>query len=616
MLYAKVVLGLAVRGPFDYSVSGQLREKIKTGSRVWVNFRDRKKLGYVVGTASQTNIKNIKPVLDVIDDIPVLDRNMLVLAGKLSDYYCCSWGEAIETALPESLRKGKIIKELTAFKHFSEAKENPGNVTLIHDLDGSARWDIYLSLIQETVSLNKPAILLFPDIGLVIKAKEIIKAGLNLDAQVLYRKQPDELEVWAKIKRGEANIVVGTRSCIFAPVRNPGLIIIDEEQSPVYKQEQVPHYHARIAALMRSNLEKADLVLGSSAPSLESLNLSRLNKIRYRVLPRSGNPAQVSVIDMKNLPLIDKRHRIILSKYLQDSILAALNAGGKVLLFLNRKGFATFASCSTCGKILKCPRCNINLVYYFEKRILSCRYCNYKISPPKICPECNSGYIKYSGAGTEKVESELSRIFPQARIAIWDGEITEDFLKNNIFISTQVIIKETDYKFDLVGVLSIDNSLNLVDFRSAEKTFGLLTGLAFLSANKVVVQTSLPGHYLFKSLEEHDADIFYDEELKTRKQLRFPPYTNFALVKCRGRKEEKVKLFSNKLFEKLSRAESVRGVKIVSVNPGQPPKLRGNFYWAILLSANNVKALNKFLKINLKSLSHSGIIVTVDVDPL
>ena len=561
MLYAKVVLGLAVQGPFDYSVSGQLQKKIKAGSRVWVNFRDRKKLGYVVGTTSQTNIKNVLPILDVIDDIPVLDKNMLLLTKKLSDYYCCSWGEAIETALPEGLRKGRTVRDLTDFRH--SGKNSPSEPLLIHDLEGSARWDIYLSRIKETVALNKSVIILFPDIDLVIKAKEIIKAGLNLDAQVLYRKQPDELEVWTKIKRGEVNIVAGTRSCIFAPIRNPGLIIIDEEQSPVYKQEQVPHYHTRVVALMRSNLEKAKLILGSSAPSLESLNLARQNKIGYTLLPRRSNPPQVSIIDMKNLPLIDKRHRIILSRYLQDSILAALNAGGKVLLFLNRKGFATFASCSTCGKILKCPRCNINLVYYFQKQILSCRYCNYKISPPKICPDCNSGYIKYSGAGTEKIESELSRVFPQARIARWEGKTKEDFLKNDIFISTQVIIKQMDYKFDLIGVLSIDNSLNLVDFRSSEKTFSLLTGLAFLSGNKVVIQTSLPGHYLFKSLEEHDAGIFYDEELKTRKQLRFPPYTHFSLIKCRGKKEEKVKLFSNKLFEKLSKAELVRGVKIV-----------------------------------------------------
>jgi primosomal protein N' (replication factor Y) len=609
-------MGLAVEGPFDYSVTQELQNKIKVGSRVWVNLRNNKMLGYVVRITSQTNIKNIKPVLDVIEETPVLDKNMLILTKRLADYYCCSWGEAIETALPEGLRKGKIIQDSTASGNLIKNKNVPAVVTLIHDLDGIARWDIYLSQIKEFVSLNKSVIILLPEINSVIKAREIIKARLQMDSEVLYRKQPGELDEWSRIKRGEVIVVVATRSGIFAPLRNPGLIIIDEEQSSVYKQDQVPHYHARVVALMRSNLEKAKLILGSTAPSLEILNLARQNKIEYTVLPRKNSFPQIDIIDMKNLPLVDKKHRIILSRYLQDSILNTLGAGGKILIFLNRKGFATFASCSSCGKILKCPRCNINLVYHFYKQILSCHYCNFKISPPKICPECNGGYIKYSGAGTEKIESELSRVFPQARIKRWEEEVKEDFLNGNIFISTQVIIKQTDYKFDLVGVLSVDNSLNYVDYRSAEKTFSVLTRLSFLARNKMVIQTSLPNHYVFKSFANRDPNIFYNEELKQRRQLRFPPYTHFAFIRCRGKNEEKVMVFSKELFEKLSKAELPKGLKVISLNPAHPAKLRGNFYWIILIRTRNVKSLNKFLKINLKSLRHSGIILTVDIDPL
>jgi primosomal protein N' (replication factor Y) len=616
MLYAKVAVGLPIECAFDYFVPEDFLKKIKEGARVWVNFRNKKKLGYVIKTTSQTNIKNVLPILDVIDDTPVLDKNMLLLTKKLSDYYCCSWGEAIETALPEDLRKGKIIPDLTDFKHFIKDKDYEQEISLIHDLEGNARWDVYISRIEEAISLNKSVIVLFPEISLVIKAKEIIKARLQLDAQVLYRKQHGELQAWTKIKKGEANIIVGSRSCIFAPAKNLGLIIIDEEQSPFYKQEQVPHYHARLVALMRSDLEKVKLILTSSAPSLESLNLARQNKIKYIVLPRRSNVAQVDIIDMKNLPLLDKKHRIIISKYLQDSILATLSAGRKTLLFLNRKGFATFASCSTCGKILKCPRCNINLVYHFYKPILSCHYCNFKMSPPKICPDCNSGYIKYSGAGTEKIESELSRIFPQARIKRCEDEEKRNCLDGDIFISTQVIIKQIDYKFDLIGILSIDNSLNYVDLRSSEKTFGLLTGLMFLTKNKMVIQTSLPNHYVFKAFQEHNENIFYDEELRQRKQLRFPPYSHFVLISCRGKNEEKVEGFSKRLFKKLSKSKAPKGLKIVSLNPAHPPKLRGNFYWIILIRTNNIKILNRFLKINSKGLKHSGIIVTVDVDPL
>ncbi len=616
MLYAKVVLGLPVEGPFDYSVPSPLHKRIREGVRVWIQFRDKRKLGYVVKLTGTTNIEHVKPILETIDNSPILDKNMLLLTKKLSDYYGCSWGEAIETALPDALRKGKkITNNIEEHKYIKRKYKQ--DAVLIHDLSKGARWDIYLSEVKETISNNKSVILLLPDISSVFKAKEAITANLGISPVILYRKQPKETEEWLKVKESEFNIVIGTRSSIFAPANNLGLVIIDDEQDAVYKQDQVPHYHAREIAFMRIAIEKAKLILGSISPSLESFYLAKKSKIKYTLLPRIKDFPQIKIIDMRQEQRYFKQRNIILSKYLQDCIVQALDGKGKILLFLNRHGFSTFASCRNCGTVLRCPRCNINLVYHFKDNILNCRYCNFKMVPPQICPSCNSAYIRYLGIGTEKIESEISRVFPGARVSRLDNLQDVDTENADIFISTASIIKRTDYNFGLIGILSIDNSLNRIDFRSTEKAFGLLAGLLTLTDKKVVIQTNLPKHYSFRALENKDTNMFYEEELKQRKQLGFPPYRHLCLVKLRGSKEDSVKEASNALFDRLNKyGGSNKSVKVVSLNPGQPEKLRGNFYWQILIKAVSPLKIVKFLKLHLKNFPHSGIIVTIDVDPI
>ncbi len=616
MLYAKVVLGIAVEGPFDYSVPIHLDKKIKEGVRVWIQFRDRRKLGYVVKIVAETNIKNVKPILEIIDDYPVLDKNILLLTRKLSDYYGCSWGEAIESALPQSLRKGKKIISNEDERKNIKHKYNQ-EATLIHDLSARGRWDIYLTRIKETINNSKSVIILLPDINSALKTGEVITSRLGISPVFLYRKQPKELEEWLKAKESKFNIVIGTRSGIFAPVSNLGLVIIDEEQDTVYKQDQVPHYHARDVAFMRTAIEKAKLILGSSSASLESFYLAKQGKINYTVLPRTKSFPEVKIIDMRSDQRWFKDRDIVLSKYLQDCISQALDAKGKILLFLNRSGFATFASCRNCGTVLKCPRCDINLVYHFKDNILNCRYCNFKMAPPRICPNCNVAYIRYAGIGTEKIESEVSRVFPLARVKRLDNLSDTDIKVADIFISTAAVIKRTSYNFDLIGILSIDTSLNRNDFRSTEKAFGLLAGLLMLTEKKMVIQTNLPKHYSLRAIENKDINIFYDEELSLRKELRIPPYRHLCIVKLRGKKENNVKEASNTLFGRLHKyAESNKSIKVVSVNPGQPEKLRGNFYWQVLIKAASPLRIVKFLRLHLKNFPHSGIIVTVDMDPV
>ncbi|MDD5097685.1 MAG: primosomal protein N', partial [Candidatus Omnitrophica bacterium] len=461
----------------------------------------------------------------------------------------------------------------------------------------------YLKEIKLAISNRQSVIAIFRDVNAVLEFQEIIQQSLKIIPQVLYRKQPKELDAWISVKKADFSVVLGTRSSIFAPVNNLGLIIVDQEEDQVYKQEQVPHYHVREVALLRAKIELARIIFGSHSPSLESFSLVESGQFEYQALLSGLAYPQVQVIDLRRLPYAERFSKTLFSKFLIDAVAATLEQKGKVLLLINRKGFATTAACHNCGVALKCPRCNINLVFHFDEDKLKCHHCNFKMEVPKICPSCNAGYIKYSGIGTEKVESELARIFPQAR------------LNEDIFVATSSVIKHPGINFDLIGVLAIDNSLNRVDFRAAEKTFNLLMGLVSLTTKKMIIQSANANHHCFQALIKNDPQFFYKEELKQRKQLNFAPFKHMILVKLRGESLEKVKRAAGDLFEKLNKVKT-NSLKMLSLNPGQPAKLRGNFYYQILMRAASAQKAGHFLKLHLKDGHYSGIIVTVDVDPI
>lgn len=658
MLYAKVVLDLPIEGPLDYIVPLEFRGKLNPGSRVWVTLRNKRLIGYVVKLTQKSNIKNLKKILAPLEANPLLDKNMLALTKELSQYYCSSWGQAIATALPEALRKGNKIPEISSSFALVDRTVQPlqasqrscrgdfnlvpeetfpgakllvsGGRTetiLVHSLEISQRWEVYFAKIRETFSQLKSVLILAADKNAVLEVKDLITSRLKIIPIILYRKEPKELEEWMRIKSQGPHIIVGTRSAVFAPVKDLGLLIIDEEENPVYKQDQMPHYHARDVGLMRAHREKSIIILGTSSPSLESFYLAKRDRIKYLFIPRKRDYPQIKILDTKSEYRFSKKQKPpILSKYLEDSISSVLASQGKTLLFINRRGFATLAACSNCRASLKCPRCDINLVYHFKSNILSCHYCNFRMELVKICPHCNAGYIKFSGTGTERIESEISRIFAQAKVKLLDDKLGPESSDADIFVATSSVIRRTprDYSledrdkwlnFDLIGILGIDNSLNRIDLRSSEKTFSLLVGLLGLTDKKLVIQTGLSGHHCFQALLRNDPAIFYNQELKQRRQLDFPPFSHLALIKLRGKKEEKVKEAGFSLFEKL-KARHNKAINVLSLNPGHPAKLRGNFYWQILLSAKKAEKISAFLKINLKDFSSSGIIVTPDVDPL
>ena len=607
MLYAKVVFGLAVKGPFDYSVGQEFRNQIIPGSRVLVPFRTQQKVGYVVKLCPTSNIKKTKAILELIDRQPLLNTALLNLCQNIADYYCCNIGEVIETAIPARLRTAKKI-ELPLID--SEVKpNNKSDNLLFHCADNQKRWSYYLERVKNSLKNKNGVIIILPDVNSIPNIVELIKENTGISADILYRGHKFELELWLKIRSGRSPIIIGTRSAVFAPLEKPGLIILDEEENPVYKQDQVPHYHARDVALMRSQIQGCDVVLGTASPSLEAFYLYRKKEIRY-IANAPRQTAQVKIIDISR-----QRSSVFFSRSLQDAIAASLVAKQKTLIFLNRKGFATAATCRQCGFIFKCPRCNVNLVLHYKNNILSCHYCSHKEVPVKICPKCNAGYIQYSGLGGEKIESEIAKIFPQAKIKIVENEISWP-AETDIVISTQTILKKQNVKFDITGMIGIDNLFNRPDFRSTERIMRLLEGLNEITREKLIVQTRFPTHYSLTALAKHDPSIFYTQELNQRKQLKFPPFTHFILIKIRSPKEDKVKQAGADLFEKLSKFTPSSDFTLMNLLPSPNPKLRGNYYWQILLKSNNPAKCSKLLKKQLTEFLHSGIIVTVDVDPI
>ena len=616
MVFAKVVLGLPIEGPFDYLIPEELEPKVKIGARCIVPFRNRKMVGFIVGLSGQTDIKKVKPVYDIIDEAPLLSDEMLILTKEVSNYYLCSWGEAIETALPKGLRLTRAVNWKPENQFLEKHPKNiKSHTTLIHDLSKDGRWKIYLERITENIKNNKGTIFLTPYIEFAIEAQKMLKESLNQDIALLHSQQAinDSISEWVKIKNNRLNLVVGTRQAIFAPVNNLGLIIIDNESDESYKQGRTPHYNARGVAFMRAKINKANLLLADTSPSLEMYYLVKKKKYEYIFIGRNGYP-EIKIIDIKRGDFY-KRKQPLISMQLQNILTESLERKEKIIIFLNRKGFATCAICPNCHTTLRCGRCNVNLVYHFKEDKLICHYCNQKTEVPRICPTCNASYIRYSGMGTEKIESELSRIYPKAKISIVEGAAKLIPRDADILVSTAFIFKHRPINFDLIIVSSIDNTLNRADFRATEKAFAQLVELATLNPKKLIIQTFIPGHYCFSHLKELEEGLFYKKELTLRKQLNFPPFSHITLIKVRGKNRDRVKEGAQSLFDKLNKRNSDKAIRIVSCFPGQPSKLRGNFYWQILIKSKSMEKISGFLKKYLKGFSHSGIIVTVDVDP-
>ncbi|MFC1509287.1 primosomal protein N' [Candidatus Omnitrophota bacterium] len=664
--YADIVVNRPIEGPFTYAIPESLRHDVLVGSCCEVSFGSKLITGYVVGLSSECKIKSLKPVLRVLNKAPLMDGVMLRLTKWISEYYYSSWGEAISAAVPSVIKKSlnvkrksrKLIEEdVIEFIDGSETHLIPTqeqreslnlikksmndkvhNVFLLHGVTGSGKTEVYLQAIQHMLELGRSSIILVPEISLTPQTVARFKARFKEKVAVLHSRllgSKRALE-WGRIASGDAQIVIGARSAIFAPLKNLGLVVVDEEHETSYKQEDTPRYNAREVAIKRAELSGAVVILGSATPSLESFYAAR--KGHYKLIELSER------IDSKLLPeveIVDMREELgrqkklsIFSYPLKTWIEKDILDGKQVILFLNRRGFSTFISCRKCGYVLSCKRCNVSLTYHFHTKKLSCHHCNYQMAPPNVCPQCNSSYVRYWGVGTEKVESEVHRIFPNARIFRMDTDSThkrgthEKVLsrfkdhKIDILIGTQMIAKGLDFpKVTLVGVVSADTALNLPDFRAGERTFNLLTQVAGRAGRgdmggRVIIQTYTPAHYAIQAAKNHDYNSFYGKEISFRKELNLPPFCRMAIVTLKGRRDESVLALSERLRDRFIKSDKHKVIEVLGPAPAPISRIKGMYRWNIFLKAEKVKDITYLLKKVLGSRKkEGGVIITVDVDP-
>lgn len=440
---------------------------------------------------------------------------------------------------------------------------------LIHGVTGSGKTEVYLSLIEAAIQLDKDAILLVPEISLTPQMISQIFGRFGNNVAVLHSKLTvkQRYNEWHKIKNGDVKIAVGARSAVFAPFNNLGLVIVDEEHESTYKSEMTPRYNAIEIARYRIGKNDGTLVLASATPSVDDYYKTAIGTFKLVEMPnRINNSAlpDVHVADMR--AELENGNMSIFSDALKDGMSEALSKKEQIILFLNRRGFSGFVSCRNCGYVMKCPRCNVSLTYHKTVDKMVCHYCDYKTSLKSICPSCHNKHIRFFGIGTEKIVDELNKLYPEAKVIRMDADTTsgrmahENVLSHfrngdaDILVGTQMITKGLDFdNVTLVGIVAADMSLNMDDYRACERTFDLITQVVGRTGRaqkkgRAVIQTYNPEDETIRLSAKQDYKAFYKEEISVRKMLMYPPFTEFIKIQFSGREKSKVKLIADKFY--------------------------------------------------------------------
>lgn len=539
----------------------------------------------------------------------------------------------------KSQSKKLTIEQAEAFKRINASIEKGENDTfLIEGVTGSGKTEIYLQLMDEVRKKGKSALLLVPEISLTPQMVERVVGRFQTGIAVLHSglSLSEKYDEWRRIIKGEATIVVGARSSVFAPLENLGIIIIDEEHESTYKQSDNPRYHARDVAKWRTAYHSAPLVLGSATPSLESraraeVGNYELIKLNERVNQKPMPP--VELVDMTKLPLSQTSNEF--SPLLIDKMQDRLNRKEQIVLLLNRRGYASYLLCRECGYIMQCPHCDISLTYHKTDNQMKCHYCDYKINKPQQCPQCQSNHLRTHGIGTQKIAESLNELFPQAKITRMDNDTTrrkgqhEKLLKEfgdkqtDILLGTQMIAKGLDFEnVTLVGVINADTALNLPDFRAGERTFQLLTQVSGRPGRgkldgEVIIQTYNPDHYVMQFVQNHDFDQFFYYEMKRRHLTNYPPYFFTTLIKIssknNGNAIQMAYELKNQLYNK--ELEDKGLLYIVGPSRNNIAKIKDYYYYNILLKYKDEKLvqdkLDQILHESQKEIG-KGIYVNID----
>ena len=495
-------------------------------------------------TVSEKELVNVKKISKARLNLLVEKK---VLAKELRESYRLEHNDISEEKNKLTPLQEKVVKEII---------DSNDTVYLLHGVTGSGKTEVYMTLIEEGIKRGKQSIVLVPEISLTPQTLARFEKRFGKRVAVFHSalSEGEKYDEYRRVARGEVNVIVGTRSAIFAPLKNISYIIMDEEHSDSYKQENSPRYDTKMVALERCRYHKAKLILGSATPTLESYaralkGVYHLVNLKERVGGR--NLPKVEFVDMNKAIATAKGH---FSLELIKRIEETLRRGEQVILLLNRRGYSSVLSCKNCGYVMKCPNCDISLTYHKTNNMLRCHYCGYATTYPKVCPECKEEALRDLGVGTEKIEEEVKSLFGNSKVLRMDVDTTskknahqkiiESFGKGeaNILIGTQMVAKGLDFpNVTLVGVLNTDTSLMIPDFRSSETTFDLLSQVAGRSGRAkeglVVFQTYNKDHYAISCASNHDYLTFYKEEMAIRKMMKYPPYYYLVLVKISGKDE-------------------------------------------------------------------------------
>jgi primosomal protein N' (replication factor Y) len=657
-MIAQVIFNLPIDRGFDYVVPQAMEGLLRPGMRVQAPFGHRRLIGIVSRLRARTTVTHPKALLRLIDRTPVLTRDDVRLARWMSSYYCCSLGEVCATMVPTSLRVRESlmgeesathapdeIPDLTAQQRAVFAPIEPvlrassHHVFLLHGVTGSGKTELYLRVVEQVLRQGRSAICLVPEIALtpqtIDRFRQRFGSTVSLwHSRLTARQRSTE---WQRLAEGKSRLVVGTRSAVFAPVKRLGAIILDEEHDSSYKQDMTPRYHAREVAIARARMANAVVILGSATPSIESSYAAKHAHYQLLELPervQGRRLPQVEIIDMRE-ELASGQRFAPLSRRLQYALRRIVDLREQAILLLNRRGFARVILCPACGLVVRCRQCAVPLIYHATARQLVCHYCNERKTPPEMCPACQRGYLRFRGSGTERIESELHRLFPILGIARMDTDTTKrreshrqlyESIKTqeiDVLVGTQMVAKGLDIpQVTLVGVVSADTALNLPDFRAGERTFDLLTQVAGRAGRgdrpgQVLIQTYCPDHYAIRAASRHDYHEFYRAEIRMRKRLTLPPFVHLIELTVQGRKPERVQRTAEALAEGLRSRGSRRGITVLGPAPHRLKTLRGVVRWRLVMKAHSVGPMVRVLRRCLDDgRRFHGLPVIVDVDPL
>ena len=526
-------------------------------------------------------------------------------------------------------------------------KANKFSPFLLHGVTGSGKTEVYLRAIEEAVSQGRQALLLVPEISLTGQLVAYFRSRIQYPMAVLHSglSAGERYDEWRRVRKGLVKLVIGVRSAVFAPLDSPGIIIVDEEHDPSYKQEAKVRYHARDLALVRGKMENAVVVLGSATPSLESYYNAREGKFQLLSLPtridRRPLP-EIRILDMRE-EQGERKEKPIFSRSLREALQETLSRGEQALLFLNRRGFSTFTLCRNCGFVYKCPNCSVSLTYHLPDKTLRCHYCDHTLLARDRCPECASAGLFLFGIGTQRLEEEVKKMLPEVPVSRMDRDTTtrkgshQKILGQvrrgevNLLIGTQMITKGHDFpRVTLVGVLAADLSLNVPDFRAAERTFQLLTQVAGRAGRgdlpgRVFIQSFNPGHYSIQLAQAHDYGAFYEQEIQFRKETAYPPFVRLINLRLEANSEGRLQKYAQgleALVQRILKGDRRFREQVEAFGPAMAPlaRLKGKHRCQMLFKGRKWSSLHEFMEQLLAQVEEAvplrGVKMIVDVDPV